>query len=258
LHKPCQPESEVSDQEEANLREQYSAGTRERLFNIPPIIVIVVGLLIAIQALQQFKGEHFQIFLQAIFAFNPARFGPNPINQLAGSAYWSMLTYGLLHADWTHLGFNSLWLVVFSKPVVLRLGTVKYLVLLIVSIFAGALAGLVVHWGEFLVMVGISAGVSGMISAAIPVMYANGFRGDLDSTQVSNLFPLTPLEILRNRPALAFTLLWLALTMFTATSQYLTGTAFLEERVIAWEAHLGGFIAGFIAFYLLDRKSKRA
>jgi membrane associated rhomboid family serine protease len=248
----------VSDQEESNLREHYSAGTREPLFNIPSVIVVIIAILIAIQAIQQFKGEHFQIFLQAVFAFNPARFGANPINQLPGSAYWSMLTYGALHADWVHLGFNSLWLVIFSKPVVLRLGTPRYLIVLTASIFAGAVAGLIVHWSEFLVMVGISAGVSGIISAAIPVMYADGFRGDLKANQVANLQALTPLEILRNRPALAFTLLWLALTMFTATSQYMTGTAFLEERVIAWEAHLGGFIAGFVVFYLLDRKTKSA
>jgi membrane associated rhomboid family serine protease len=58
---------------------------------------------------------------------------------------------------------------------------------------------------------------------------------------------------------LAFTCMWLGLTLITATSQYITGTAFLEERPIAWEAHLAGFVAGFIAFYLLDsRKVPRA
>jgi membrane associated rhomboid family serine protease len=246
----------VTDPRESNLDEHHSAETSQRLFNVPFIIVAIIVVLAAIQALQQYEGESFQIGLQAMFAFNPARFGENPINQLPGSAYWSMLTYGLLHADWTHLGFNGLWLLIFSKPVVFRLGNFRYLVLLIAGVLAGAVAGLIVHWGQFLVMVGISAGVSGMIAAAIPIMYAHGFHGGLTKQHVVHIHPLSPVQILQSKPAMAFTLLWLALTMFTATSQYITGTAFLEERVIAWEAHLGGFIAGFLAFYLLDKKTK--
>ena len=100
-------------------------------------------------------------------------------------------------------------------------------------------------------MVGISAGVSGVLAAAIPLM--NGkYVEHLDTIQ-----PLRPLELLRNPRALTFTVMWLFLTLVTATTQYMTGTAFLEQHVIAWEAHLGGFIAGFIAFYLLDATIER-
>jgi membrane associated rhomboid family serine protease len=227
------------------------------MFNLPPVVVAVVAVLAVIHGALQIGGEQWQAASQYLFAFIPARFGPVPFPQVPGSAYWSMLTYGLLHADWVHLGFNSLWLVIFSKPVVLRLGSLRYLALLVVTIVAGALAGLAVHWGEFVVMVGISAGVSGLIAAAIPIMYAgNRLVGLANPHQMKTLKPLTPIQILQNKQALIFTVMWLALTMFTATSQYLTGTAFLEERMVAWEAHLGGFIAGFIAFYLLDRKHK--
>ena len=247
----------MTDQLQHNQNEQVESLVPPPIFNLSLVTVVIIALLIAIHAALQVGGEQYQIWAQAVFSFNPARFGHEPINQLKGSAYWSMLTYGLLHADWMHLGFNSLWLVIFSKPVVLRLGNLRYLVLLSGSIVAGALASLVVHWGEFLVMVGISAGVSGVMAAAIPIMYARGGHWGMTSPEhMAMIKPLTLWGIITNKTATGFTLMWLALTTFTATTQYFTGTAFLEERVIAWEAHLGGFIAGFILFYLLDRKNK--
>ncbi len=248
----------MTDQLDANFEGEVSPKTRQPLFNLPLVIVAVVAILALIQGLLQFEGLSWQIYAQYAFAFIPMRFTSSIFPQMKGSAYWSMLTYGLLHADWTHLGFNSLWLVIFSKPVVLRLGSWRYVLLLALSIIAGAVAGLIVHWGEFVVMVGISAGVSGMIAAAIPIMYAGGVgMATMNERQIRTVQPLSPLQILRNKQAMAFTIMWLALTMFTATSQYMTGTAFLEERVIAWEAHVGGFIAGFVAFYLLDFSSAK-
>jgi membrane associated rhomboid family serine protease len=244
----------VSDPQKPKIVDRFSAQMQQPFTRMPVVVLVVISLLVLIHGFLQLSGHSIRAFAEFAFAFIPARFGNTPFPQIQGSAYWSMLTYGLLHADWTHLGLNSLWLVIFSKPVALRLGTLRYLVLLTVSIFAGAVAGLVVHWGEVLVMVGISAGVSGMIAAAIPIMYAENFHELLHShKQLHDLRPLSVLEILKHQPALIFTTLWLGLTIFTATSQYLTGTAFLEERVVAWEAHLGGFIAGFIAFYLLDK-----
>lgn len=247
----------MTNQSPINLSEQTIEKQAPPAFNLPPLTIGIIVVLAAIHGLLQLGGDQVQIWSQAVFAFNPARFGIEPINQLAGSAYWSMLTYGLLHADLMHLGFNSLWLVVFSKPVILRLGNIRFLILLAFSILAGAWASLIVHWGEFLVMVGISAGVSGVMAAAIPIIYAPGGYWATKSAQRMKLIdPLTPKGIITNKTAALFTLVWLALTTFTATTQYATGTAFLEERVVAWEAHLGGFIMGFIMFYLLDSKNK--
>jgi membrane associated rhomboid family serine protease len=219
------------------------------------VVLVVIAVLLSIHVLLLLGGEHWQIWAVAVFGFNPARFGTEPFWQVPGSRWFSMLTYGLLHADWMHVGFNCLWLAVFSKPVAMRLGTLRYLILLAICVIAGALGALALHWGQNYAMVGISAGVSGLLAAAIPLMYARNADIGLGSEiGMEYLKPLRPLEIITNGRALAFTLMWLGLTVFTAASQYMTGTAFIEERPIAWEAHLAGFVAGLIAFYLLDRR----
>ena len=255
------PNEEIVLQDPGKPLERPKEGRRgPPLINLPPVVLVLIGLLLALHGALVLGGEHWQIWAVAVFAFNPARFGTEPFWQIPGSRWWSMLTYGFLHADWMHVGFNCLWLAVFSKPVAMRLGTPRYLALVAVSVIAGALAALAMHWGQNYAMVGISAGVSGLLAAAIPLMYApNAAIGLGSDIGMEYLKPLRPLEIITNGRALAFTLMWLGLTVITATSQYITGTAFLEERPIAWEAHLAGFVFGFIAFYLLDpRKVPRA
>ena len=54
-------------------------------------------------------------------------------------------------------------------------------------------------------------------------------------------------------PSVIFTALFFALQLLTGASEATTGTAFLAEGVVAWEAHLGGFLAGLAMFYLLSR-----
>ncbi len=226
--------------------DEPAVAAKPPIINLPPVVWAILGLLIAIHFIISQGGEPWRAWTNYVFAFIPARFGAAPFPQPLGAAWWSMLTYGLLHGDWPHVLTNSLWLAVFSKPVEARLGTWRYLVLLVVSIIAGAVASLIVHWGETLIMVGISAGVSGILAGAIPLM--NGKYVE----HMDNIQPLRPWELLSNPRAITFTVIWLGLTLLTATTQYMTGTAFLEQSVIAWEAHLGGFIVGFIAFYVLD------
>jgi len=215
--------------------------------NLPTVVWVLIAVLLLIELLIQQGGDSWAAFANYNFAFIPARFGPEKFPQYPGAAEWSLLTYGLLHAGWFHVASNSLWLAIFSKPVQQHLGTWRYLVLLCVAVIGGALMFLAFNWGKPYILVGISGGVSGLMAGAIPLMY--GKRNELYGDHIR---PLNPLEIVTNRSALSFTILWLALTLVTASSTFTSNQAFLDNASIAWEAHIGGFIFGLIAFYILN------
>jgi membrane associated rhomboid family serine protease len=225
-------------------------------FNVPRVVLAVVAVLVSVHAALWALGENWQVFAQAVLAFIPVRLGGgDPIPTLYGSQAWSFFTYALLHGDVYHLGSNCVWLTIFSTPVARRLGWWRYLVLLLLSTAAGAVAMLPLHWGKFLVVVGASASVSAVLAAAIPIMFAPGFRmGSGRDVNYQSLDVLRPRALLSNASAIAFAALFFGIQLLTGASMAITGTAFLEESPIAWEAHIGGFIAGLVLFYLLDRK----
>ena len=222
------------------------------VFNVPLPVVVLLAVLIAFHAAISFLGEDVRIWSLYALSFIPRRLAGLEIAAPAGSQVWTFLTYAFLHADWFHLLSNCLWLLVFATPVTRRLGAFRSMALLGIAAIAGAIAMLPLHWGQFLIVVGASAAVSGAMAGAMPIIYASGFRRQMNDLSGIEILGLAAL--LRNRNAIAFTLVFFALQIFTGVGQATTGTAFLVESVIAWEAHLGGFIAGLLAFYLLDRK----
>ncbi len=219
------------------------------VFNAPVIVLVLIGVLVAIHAALQFGGGSWQTEALFLFALIPARFTAAAIPMLQGSQYWSLLTYGFLHAGWMHLGFNSLWLLVFGTPAARYLGTWRFLLLCALSTIAGGLASLALHWGERVFVLGASAAVSGLLAAAIPVMY--GHR------MASGTRPLGFRELLSERRALMFMGIWLLLTLATGAAGW-TDNSFVSESGIAWEAHLGGFLGGLAGFYALARRSVQA
>ena len=66
------------------------------------------------------------------FAFVPARYDASALTDGilpggSGAEVWTFFTYALLHADWTHLGFNAVWLLAFASPVARRFGALRFL-----------------------------------------------------------------------------------------------------------------------------------
>ncbi len=229
---------------------------KEPFFRAPKVVLILIAILVGVHVAILLAGEDWQVWSLYALSFIPARIsGDAPFPAIWGSQVWSFVTYGLLHADMMHLFFNSLWLLVFGSVVARRLGAFKFLVLACVSTIMGAVATLLTHWGEVAIVIGASGAVSGLMAAAIPLMYGAGLRlGDTYRMDIATVRPLRPLEILTNRRAFIFTLVWIAVTLFSGASGW-TGASFMEEGRIAWEAHLGGFVAGLIAFYWLDRRN---
>ncbi len=224
----------------------------------PPAVLAAIGFLVAIHAGLWLAGETWQIWAVHAFAFIPARFTDPDFPMIQGSQYWSLVTYALLHGDYMHLLFNCLWLLVFGTVAARRLETLRFLTLMAVSAAAGALAMLVLHWGEAAILIGASGAVSGLLGAAIPIMFAPGmnFAGSYKA-DLGHVRPLSLGQLLSNRGALTMCGVWLVVTLFSGATGW-TGMSFMDEARIAWEAHLGGFLGGLAAFYALDRGVMRA
>jgi membrane associated rhomboid family serine protease len=223
-----------------DMRNHPAANAGQKAINAPPIVLGFIAALFAIHLALTLAGEDWQIWSQAVFAFNPLRLLPGTtIAMIPGSQWWSFLTYALLHADWVHLIVNSLWLLVFGTPVARLAGPGRFLVVAGASAVGGALASLILHWGQDVNLIGASGSVSGLLAASVPIIYGG-------STPKRYL---SPGELLRSRSALLFMAIWLVITLISGSADMTAGA--FEGMTIAWEAHVGGFFAGLIAFYIV-------
>lgn len=230
----------------------------EPILNVPSIVVVLLVLLGLIHGVRELLlSLDTDRLLLLTFAFIPARYEPSILLGGVlpggfGAQVWTFFTYSLIHADLTHLGFNSLWLLAFGSPVARRFGALRFVGLFLVTVAAGALAHLVTHPGERVIMVGASAAISGMMGAATRFAFQPG--GSLDfwrpRWEDPDRIPAAPLfVVLRNPRVLAFLGVWFALNLlFGLGSLSLVG----YDQSIAWEAHLGGFLAGLLLFSLFD------
>jgi membrane associated rhomboid family serine protease len=108
----------------------------------------------------------------------------------------------------------------------------------------------VVHPGDEALMIGASGAVSGMMAATVRFAFAPG--GPLAGGAAPDCYRVPPVPLnglISNSRAMSFVLIWFAVNLlFGLGGSLIPGVA----GPIAWQAHVGGFLAGLLAFPLLD------
>lgn len=230
---------------------------REKVFNVPGVVLALTGLLALIHVVLAFLLTIAQTNdLLALFAFSPLRYAdaiPPGLPNWWGPRVWTPVTYAFFHVDLSHLIFNLLWLLAFGPPVARRFGVVRFLAFGAFTAAAGAAAHYVTHVGDFSPMIGASATISGLMAAAMRFVFQRG--GPLGmiggGNEESYRVPAAPLRTMARDPrVLGFLAVWFGINfLFGVGAISMPG---LAGAVIAWEAHVGGFVAGLLGFSLFD------
>jgi membrane associated rhomboid family serine protease len=229
---------------------------RERMLNVPAVVVGLVVVLGLIHAALVLLPSQQSDELLGLFAFIPARYDASITSDVAwpggwGADIWTFVTYALIHSNISHLVFNVIWLLAFGSPVALRFGPSRFLAFMAVTAAAGAATHLALHFGELLLMIGASAAISGTMAAAIRFAFQRGGPlGLLRDPEQAHRVPAASLsECLRDRRVLIFLVVWFGSNIvFGLFATMLPGV----QHAVAWEAHVGGFVAGLLLFSMFD------
>ncbi len=239
----------------------WNGALHQKAFDVPGIILLLMFIFAGVQVWRDFfmtSVENYRFLLR--YAFLPLRYALPPdvsMSSLPGGVVAAILgpfTYMFLHAGWLHLAVNSLWMAAFGAPVARRTGALRFVMLMLVSAAGGAFLYLVMHWGEPALLIGASGGVSGLMGAAIRLIYADG--ASLAEGLHRDLTVVRPLTVLQTfllpRPRM-FILIWMGINILFGVFGIGSGG---RMNAIAWEAHMGGFLTGLLFFSLFDRRGE--
>jgi membrane associated rhomboid family serine protease len=273
--------SKMSNKSDQDGARQRGGPERQKIFNLPGVVFAIVALLLGIHVLRNALPLEQNAELLRDLSFVPARFtaffDPNRIAEALATAqaqgavngeiaqfflgdgpplWWTPLTYAFLHANWLHVGFNCLWLVAFGAAVARRFGTLRFLLFCLATALAGALTHYLTHMDDLQPVIGASAIVSGTMAAAVRFVFQPGAplgEGEAEARLSGIAYRQRPLplrSIVTDRRAMGFLIAWFFANLLFGVGPQLSGFA---GASIAWQAHLGGFLVGLLAFPLFDR-----
>lgn len=228
-------------------------------FNAPFVVLALIALLIGAFTVFVNLSDDAQRTVLIYFALFPARFTEVPGHPDlvfpggVAANLCSLVTYTFLHGSWTHVFFNAVWLLAFGSPVARRIGATRFLLFYFICGIAGALLQVFLNPGSLVPVVGASAAISGLMGGAARFVFlAGGPLGGLGGAGSPSTAPRAQASIgraLTDRRVLIFVAVWIGLNfLFGPTGLTPTG----DQVNIAWEAHLGGFLAGLLLFGLFD------
>ncbi|NOK58097.1 MAG: rhomboid family intramembrane serine protease [Chloroflexi bacterium AL-W] len=150
-----------------------------------------------------------------------------------------------LHGGWLHIGSNLLFLWIFGDNVEDNFGSFSYLIFYLLCGFGAVLAQAFLTPNSPVPSIGASGAISGVMGAYLLMYPTASIRALLP------IFFFIPVLV----PAWAMIIFWFV-------SQLLNGYASLTEAAqmmggIAYGAHIGGFVVGFILTFFFRTPERR-
>jgi membrane associated rhomboid family serine protease len=224
---------------------------RQPIFNVPAVVVALLGAFVAVHLVRGALPDATDNWLVELLAFIPGRLGPDAEEYVGGpiAVVTQFVTHIFLHGDATHLAINSAWFLAFATPVARRIGSLRFLAFFLVCGVGGALLFLPLNGAPSSAMVGASGAISGLMGAALRFLFLPLMDRDIEALSGDAQRPLLGLlQTLTNRRILIAIAAWTLLNVLAARG----AQAIFQERNIAWEAHVGGFLTGLLLFGLFD------
>jgi membrane associated rhomboid family serine protease len=231
------------------------------MFNVPAVVIATVAVLVGVHLFRMFvlTDAQDQRFVLT-FAFIPARYSTDPLVGGSfpggfGADLWTFFTYAFLHADLMHVGLNLAWLIPFATALARRFGAWRYVIFMLVTAAAGALAQFASDPSANVPMIGASAAISGAMAAALRFIFqphgpVETWRDGVGDGAAYRVPAMPLLSTFRDIRFLLFLAVWMGLNALFG----LGAVPFDIEagQQIAWQAHIGGFLAGLLLFRAFD------
>jgi membrane associated rhomboid family serine protease len=188
---------------------------------VPLVTYALIALNVLFFFVEQSGGDAFV----GKWAFVPRRFLANPSGDVP-----TLFTSMFMHAGWVHLGGNMLYLWIFGDNVEDRFGHIKFTIFYLLCGLAATVAQLAFSLGSHVPNLGASGAIAGVLGAYIM------------------MFPQERVKVLQGQqviqvPALIVIGMWIVLQFFSGIGS-IANTA--QTGGVAYMAHIGGFIAGFV------------
>jgi len=169
------------------------------------------------------------------WAFVPSRFLANP-----AADFLTLFTSMFMHAGWLHLGGNMLYLWIFGDNVEDRFGQARFLIFYLLCGLGATAAQLVFSLDSNVPNLGASGAIAGVLGSYVL------------------LFPQARVSVLQGQrvipmPALIVIGFWFVLQLFSGIGSIAETS---DTGGVAYMAHVGGFVVGFVLTYLFGGRSR--
>jgi membrane associated rhomboid family serine protease len=225
---------------------------RQPIFRAPPVVLWLIAALAALHAARIWLVPARAQDIAFGYGLVPARYSRAFLESrmLDPGTVWEraipFVTYIGIHNDWTHLAVNCLFCLAFAPIVARRFGVILFLVFFLICGIAGGLTYVALDWGSPIPVVGASGAISGLMAAAIRMLPAQSPWAVPGATSLAPIL---------SRQILVFSGVLIAINVVMGVSGLSIGG---ETAQVAWQAHLGGFVAGLLLCGPFDTLRPRA